>query len=100
MGLCEASTQQSDDKYSQPSAPHELMDRQAKNTGGLVVWACVCVVVKRGKGEDWGLECVRGGVCVCVAGGGVCVCVSLCACVFLFAAAAPPGHATWLQFVH
>lgn len=100
VGLCEASTQQSDDKYSQPSAPHELMDRQAKNTGGLVVWACVCVVVKRGKGEDWGLECVRGGVCVCVAGVCVCVCVSLCACVFLFAAAAPPGHATWLQFVH
>lgn len=83
VGLCEASTQQSDDKYSQPSAPHELMDRQAKNTGGLVVWACVCVVVKRGKGEDWGLECVRGGVCVCVWRGGVCVWASVRVCFFL-----------------
>lgn len=92
MGLCEASTQQSDDKYSQPSAPHELMDRQAKNTGGLVVGrACVCVhvciVVKRVGGEmvAWGLE----SVCVCVCG----VC-------FFFSPATPPDHATWLQFVH
>lgn len=54
-------------------------DRQ-RTLGALWLGVCVCVVVKRGKGEDWGLECVRGGVWW----GCVCLCVSLCACVFLF----------------
>ena len=65
--FCEASTQQGDDKYSQPSAPHELMDRQPKNTGGLVAVpecarVCVCIVARRGKG---GKRCMDS-VCVCV----------------------------------
>lgn len=50
--FCEASTQRGDDKYSQPSAPHELMDRQPENTEGLVAApvcarVCVCIVAKK-----------------------------------------------------
>lgn len=90
MRLCEASTQQSDDKYSQPSASHELIGRGAKNTGGLVTVAvcvrvCVCIVVDREKMVP---------VCVWFFLSWVCAFLSF------FLPATPPGHATWLQFVH
>lgn len=82
VGLCEASTQQSDDKYSQPSAPHELMDGQARNTGGLMVGGvCTCMCMyrgeKRGEGKNGGWRPES-----------VCVCVGLC---FLFQ---QPRHQT------